>query len=590
MNFANQNPLPFNQQQLLSALETAAKQAKEVLPDAEQILEKAHNYLQILLANPQNSFSNEQLATLLAQLLEEQGLPQTANLIRKKLALYLHQQQGHYSEKDLHQILSTFQGVSKISDWQEFLNQFPDTSLRKLINQGILLPAINFPAEAPSEQFYQLADSLDDIFQKLQQTVLNQHHGISTTINFSALRPQHSFISTSPKTASGPVTFLQIFQDTLSLLKTHQKKSACTVTLQLSVHHPDLIEFLLFLKNAHHHEQLRYNLLITADFLEALSKKQNFSLSNPQDSSLTNQLDASETFELIVETTKLNPQLHLLFLRPEMPPSVQSYALNIANLTALSDLNEILPILIQNEAQSSVIKVYLDGFAEFLINQKISYFSLQTLEIIKELGQIISAFPQINIATNCNSFSSEIFKTTAGLEPLPYLVKTKVNLEGQENYFFHPILEKNLLSADINPTELINKIKEQENLDAASWLPANLQQIFMLGGEIDPNWHFQIQAQLEKFTKTPIDKKIYLHQLITVEQLVKILKKQLTQGILQIGKLEFVAKEIINYSPDSPQFLMKMSANRKRPSTELQPPLFAIKKTEEITLPPITPQ
>lgn len=86
-------------------------------------------------------------------------------------------------------------------------------------------------------------DSLDSIMQTLHDAATLQKFGGGTGYNFSRLRPAGMEISSTHGEASGPVSFMGLFHNTMEVVKRAGRKHSAQMGV-LNVSHPDILEFI----------------------------------------------------------------------------------------------------------------------------------------------------------------------------------------------------------------------------------------------------------------------------------------------------------------------------------------------------------
>ena len=169
-------------------------------------------------------------------------------------------------------------------------------------------------------------DNLESIFDAVKSTALIHQSGGGTGYSFSRLRPRGDFVKTSGGVASGPVSFMKIFDATTEEIKQGGRRRGANMGI-LSVYHPDIMEFIAakskpgFLRN--------FNISVAVDdkFMRAaLGGKKKIDLVNPRNGEITGSIHASELFQLIVSKAWETGDPGMIFLdrinRDNPTPSV----------------------------------------------------------------------------------------------------------------------------------------------------------------------------------------------------------------------------------------------------------------------------
>lgn len=612
---------------LMLSLSEQAKLSGQENFQSNNILEKVQKYLEIIQMGAQKNIGEDQLSELLANISAEENYPNLANYLRQnpKILLSTHQTEqlnfSRYAQEKLKKIYlpATLQNT----DIHSLIKQLSSSKtsgaladkIRELIVQGIFLPHQNILKEkrAFSHMQLYLKDNLSDIFDQLKQAAINFQNLTSSTINFSAIRPKMSVVKSTQSFSSGPVSFIKIYASTFEALRQNISSDFTPIQIFiLNINHPDILEYLIFIKNFQKNslnKHLEFLIELTPNFLEALNREEDFELINPENEQTVNLLSAKNTFDLIVSTILENPALGLTTTNSSQTSENQTSLSGLINLAAYSentnlpekiliDLENIQTFLI-NQTNSTPsptatqIKIQFTGWSNFLIKQNIAFGSVASLEIAEKIFSAIRSKiqPDIQLEIDLRSPLLAIIESSRGLEALDQLVSTKTNLDGQEIYQIHPLLKEKLNSLGLTNSELIKQIQESNSLAELYQIPVSIKSLFQTNGEIPPTFHLEFQRNLEKLLDGTIEKKIYFENSLDLEKIKAEFLREIQSGIRSIKLCQFDSlnktENSENQSHDK-SFLLNIGQNKRRRHREIQPPLFQIKKTEEITLPPIS--
>jgi ribonucleoside-diphosphate reductase alpha chain len=140
-----------------------------------------------------------------------------------------------------------------------------------------------------------IQDSMESIFDSLKETALTMQQGGGIGCDFSTLRPAGSLALTCGETASGPVSFMHIW-DTLcrTLLATSTRRGAMMATLRCD--HPDILAFIDAKRQARALNNFNLSVLITDEFMNAVANDAEWELKFPLSGAVPDAPAASKTY------------------------------------------------------------------------------------------------------------------------------------------------------------------------------------------------------------------------------------------------------------------------------------------------------
>src|SRR5579884_607761 len=157
-------------------------------------------------------------------------------------------------------------------------------------------------------------DSMEDIFDAIRRMALIQQSGGGTGFSFSELRPRGDIVSSTGGEASGPVSFMRIFDTATEYIKQGGKRRGANMGV-LRVDHPDILDFIS--AKADGDTSLRnFNLsfAVTDAFMRAVRQDERIALVNPRTGATTSSIEAQEIFDAIVDAIWSCGDPGLLFL------------------------------------------------------------------------------------------------------------------------------------------------------------------------------------------------------------------------------------------------------------------------------------
>ena len=156
-------------------------------------------------------------------------------------------------------------------------------------------------------------DSLELILDAVKQQALIHQSGGGTGFSFGRLRPHDDLVASTHGIASGPISFMRIFNLTTDVIKQGGTRRGANMGI-LRVDHPDILDFIDLKQNPM--EMINFNLSvgITADFMHALERQQRFALVNPRTGKATKRLSAPMLFDRLVEAAWATGEPGVIFL------------------------------------------------------------------------------------------------------------------------------------------------------------------------------------------------------------------------------------------------------------------------------------
>ena len=156
-------------------------------------------------------------------------------------------------------------------------------------------------------------DSLPSIFETVKQTALIHQSGGGTGFSFSRLRPRSDTVQSTGGVASGPVSFMRVFNMTTEVIKQGGTRRGANMGV-LRVDHPDIMEFIAIKQHSSEMENFNLSVGLTKAFMEALMKDTEYGLVNPRTGREVRRLKAKEVFLVIVTAAWESGDPGILFL------------------------------------------------------------------------------------------------------------------------------------------------------------------------------------------------------------------------------------------------------------------------------------
>jgi len=193
----------------------------------------------------------------------------------------------------------TFEAVMSASD---FLPNSP-----VLMNAGTPLGQLAACFVLPVE------DSMESIFDALKSMALLQRAGGGTGFSFSALRPRGDIVGSTGGEASGPVSFIRVFDSATENIKQGGRRRGANMGV-LRVDHPDILEFVDAKLDGRNLQNFNLSVGVTDGFMQAVEAGQSYDLIHPGRRQTVGRRSARQVFERIVQTAWTCGDPGLLFL------------------------------------------------------------------------------------------------------------------------------------------------------------------------------------------------------------------------------------------------------------------------------------
>ena len=285
-----------------------------------------------------------------------------------------------------------------------------------------------------------IEDDMSSIFTTLRDTAIIQKSGGGTGFNFSRLRPGGSYIRTTGGKASGPVSFMKIFDAATENIKQGGKRRGANMGV-LNVDHPDIFDFVACKRREGVLKNFNLSVGMSDRFMTALEQNEDWALVHPATGKKVDKVSARKLWGAIVQNAwehgdpglvffdtvnRKNPLPHLGTIQAtnpcgEMPllpyESCNLGSINLARMLTKKDawyeidwdrLDKVINIAIRfldnvidvNNYRLEEIKALtlsnrkiglgVMGWAELLIKLKIPYNSAPAIELAERLMDFIS--------------------------------------------------------------------------------------------------------------------------------------------------------------------------------------------------------
>lgn len=431
-----------------------------------------------------------------------------------------------------------------------------------LMNAGTSLGQLSACFVIPVE------DSMDGIFKALTYMAKIHQTGGGTGFSFSNLRPKGDLVYSTKGAASGPVSFMTIFDTATGVIVQGGRRRGANMGI-LRCDHPDIIEFIEAKTQKDRFTNFNLSIGITDKFMEAISRNSEFRLINPRTGKVARVVNARDIFNRITnaawrtgdpglvfldEINRKNPTPQIGFIEATNPcgelPLLPYESCNLASINLakmvrgvsvdwnkleeriklgirfLDDVIEVnkfpLPEIKKITFANRKIGLGVMGFADMLIKIGISYNSVKAEEFAEYLMSFIhkrSLEASSQLAKERGVFPN--YKRSVWVKKNFKMRNATVNTIAPTGTIsiiagcssgIEPIFAINYIRNVLSGTKLAetNPVFEEFSEKYKKGMPPSIKKLFVTAFDVSAMQHLRIQAAFQKYTDNSVSKTINL--------------------------------------------------------------------------------
>jgi ribonucleoside-diphosphate reductase alpha chain len=156
-------------------------------------------------------------------------------------------------------------------------------------------------------------DSIESIFDQIKNTALIHKTGGGTGFSFSHVRPKDDVVKSTGGIASGPISFIKVFDSATDVIKQGGKRRGANMGV-LNVTHPDILDFIVCKEQEGTLSNFNISVSVSDNFMEAVTHDKDIELINPRTGEAVGKIKAKVIWNLALTMAWKNGEPGIIFL------------------------------------------------------------------------------------------------------------------------------------------------------------------------------------------------------------------------------------------------------------------------------------
>ena len=158
-----------------------------------------------------------------------------------------------------------------------------------------------------------IEDNMESILDTLRNAAMIHKHGGGTGFSFSFLRPANDIVKTTGGIASGPVSFMRMYDAVTNEIKQGGRRRGANIAV-LRCDHPDVLEFIDCKRDDGKISNFNISVAVTDEFMQAVKEDKPFNLINPRNDEVAKTVPAKKIWDKLIEGAHRNGEPGIIFI------------------------------------------------------------------------------------------------------------------------------------------------------------------------------------------------------------------------------------------------------------------------------------